>query len=98
MDSGISTVFLSSDPDELCDRLKLLIPEKQAGKIFNIINDETVAIVDNSLKYKCMYKKQHKQLLIKCYLLQKLFLYNYIFSNINIFLNVQILFLTSIKN
>ena len=29
MASGVSTVFLSSDPDGLCDRLKLLQQEKQ---------------------------------------------------------------------
>ena len=28
--SGISTVFLSSDPIELCDRIKLLLQQKQA--------------------------------------------------------------------
>ena len=32
-------------------------------------NDEIVAIVDKSLEYKCIPKKQHKQLLIKCILL-----------------------------
>ena len=33
--SGVSkTIFLSSDPDELCDRLKLLLEEKQAGNNF----------------------------------------------------------------
>ena len=30
--SGISTKFLSSDLDELCHRLKLLLQEKHAGK------------------------------------------------------------------
>ena len=30
--SGVSkTIFLSSDPNELCDRLKLLLQEKHAG-------------------------------------------------------------------
>ena len=34
MASGITkTIFLSSDPNELCDRLKLLLQEKQAGTI-----------------------------------------------------------------
>ena len=28
------TKFLSSNPNELCDRLKLLLQEKQAGKKF----------------------------------------------------------------
>ena len=68
--SGISnTMFLSSDPDELCDRLKLLLQEVQAGNNSDIINDGIVAIVDESLEYKCISKKQHKQILIKCNLL-----------------------------
>ena len=68
--SGISkTIFLSSDPDELCDRLKLLLQEKHAGNNSDIINDEIVAIVDKLLEYKCISKKQHKQILIKCNLL-----------------------------
>ena len=69
--SGVSkTIFLSSDPDELCDGLKLLLQEKQAGNNSDIINDEVVAIIDMLLKYKCITKKQHKQILIKCNLLQ----------------------------
>ena len=70
MASGVSkTIILSSDPNELCDRLKLLLQEKHAGNNSDIINDEIVAIVDKLLKYKCISKKQHKQILIKCNLL-----------------------------
>ena len=64
------TIFLSSDPDELCDRLKLLLQEKDAGNNSDIINDEIVAIVAKLLEYKCTSKKKHKQVLIKCNLLQ----------------------------
>ena len=65
--SGVSkTIFLSSDPDELCDRLELLIQEKQAGNNSDSINEEIVAIVDKLLAYKCITKKQHKQILLKC--------------------------------
>ena len=72
MASGVSkTIILSSDPDKLCNRLKLLLQEKHAGNISDIINDEIVAIVDKLLEYKCISKKQHKQILIKCNLLQK---------------------------
>ena len=68
--SGFSkTIFLSSDPNELCDRLKLLLQEKLAGNNSDIINDEIVAIVDKLLEYKCLSKKEHKQILIKCNLL-----------------------------
>ena len=70
MASGISkTIILSSDPNELCDRLKLLLQEKHAGNNSDIINNEIVAIVDKLLEYKCISKKQHKQILIKCNLL-----------------------------
>ena len=70
--SGVSkTIFLSSNPNELCDRLKLLLlQEKQAGNNSDIVNDEIVIIVDKLLEYKCISKKQHKQILIKCKLLQ----------------------------
>ena len=72
MASGISrTKILSFNPNELCDRLKLLLQEKKekAGNNSDIINDEIVAIVDKFLEYKCISKKQHKQILIKCNLL-----------------------------
>ena len=70
--SGVSkTIFLSSDPNELCDRLKLLLKEKQAGNNSDIINEEIVVIIDKLLEYKCITKKQHKQILIKCNLLNK---------------------------
>ena len=70
MASGISkTIILSSDPNELCDRLRLLLQEKHAGNNSDIFNDEIVAIVDKILEYKCLSKKQHRQTLIKCNLL-----------------------------
>ena len=70
--SGVSkTIFLSSNPNELCDRLKLLLQEKQAGKISDIINGEIVVMIDKLLEYKCISRKQHRQFLIKCNLLQK---------------------------
>ena len=69
--SGLSkTIFLSSDPNELCDRIKFLLEEKHAGNNSDIINDEIVIIVDKLLEYKCISKKQHKQILFKCKLLQ----------------------------
>ena len=60
MASGVpKTKFLSTDLNELCDRLKLLIQEKQAGNNSDIINEEIVAIVDKLLEYKFMCRKQH---------------------------------------
>ena len=68
--SGVSeTILLSSDLVDFCDRIKLLLEENQAGKNSDIINEEIVAIIDKLLEYKCISKKQHKQLLIKCHLL-----------------------------
>ena len=68
--SGITkTIILSSDADELCNRLKLLLQEKHAGNNSDIINQEIVAIVDRLVEYKCISKKQQKQILIKCNLL-----------------------------
>ena len=70
MASGVSNIIiLSSDPDELCDRLRLLLQEKHAGNNSDLINDEIVAIVDKLLEYKCISKKQHQQILFKCNLL-----------------------------
>ena len=70
--SGVSkTIFLSSYPNELCDRLKLLLQEKHAGNNSDIINQEVVAIIDKLLECKCISKKEHKQFLIKCNLLNK---------------------------
>ena len=67
MASGVSnTMFLSSDPDELCERLKLLLQEKQAGNNSDVVIQKFVAIVDKLLEDKCISKKQHKQILIKC--------------------------------
>ena len=65
--SGISnTIFLSSNPDELCDRMKLLLKGKHAGNSSDLFNREIVAIVDKLLEYKCLSKNQHKQILNKC--------------------------------
>ena len=51
--SGVSkTIFLLSDPYELCKRLKLLLLEKQAGNNSDIVNNEVIAIVDKLIEYK----------------------------------------------
>ena len=69
--SGVSkTILLSSNPDELCIRLKLLLQEKHAGNNSDLYNDEIVAIVDKLLEYECISKRQHKQILIECNLLE----------------------------
>ena len=65
MASGVTTIFLSENPYDFCDRLRLLLQEKHGGNNSNILNDKIVAIVDKLLECKCISKKQHKQILIK---------------------------------
>ena len=59
------------DLDELCNRLKLLLQQKQAGNNSDKINQEIVAIVDKLSEYNCISKKQQKQILYKRNLLNK---------------------------
>ena len=69
---GVSNIiFLSSDPNELCNRIKLLLQEKQAEKNSDGNNHEIVAIKDELLEDQCISMKQHKQILNKCNLLYK---------------------------
>ena len=53
----------------LCNRLKFLLQEKQAGNNSDITNDEIVVIFDRLLEYKRISKKQHKQIITKCNLI-----------------------------
>ena len=63
MASGFSkTIILPSDPNELCNRLRLILREKHGGNISILIDEEILAIVDKLLEYKCIFKKQHKQI------------------------------------
>ena len=68
---GFTTVFSSENPDEVCDRLRLLLQEIQAGNNSDLINMEIFVIVDKLLEYKCLTKKQRKQILKKCNLIHK---------------------------
>ena len=60
------TRFLPTDPNELWNRLKLLLQGKQIGKNSIIFDEEINALADKLLEYKCISKKQDKQMLIKC--------------------------------
>ena len=64
--SGISTNVLPENPNELCARLNFLRQEKQAGKTFNINNEEITAIAVKPLEWKYIYTKQRKVLLPQC--------------------------------
>ena len=57
MISGISINFLLSNPNELSNRLKLLLQEKQAGDISEIFNNEIIVIVGKLLENKCISNK-----------------------------------------
>ena len=47
MASGSSkTKFLSCNPNELCNRLTLLLQEKHPGNNSDIINEDIVVIID----------------------------------------------------
>ena len=60
MASGIlNIIILSTDPDEIGNRLKLLLQEKQAGTNSDISNEEIIAIVDKLLEHKSISRKQH---------------------------------------
>ena len=63
--SGLRTIFLSENPNEICDKLRLLLQEKQTGNNSDIINQEIVAIIDKLLEYKCITATQHKKILKK---------------------------------
>ena len=52
--SGVATIFLSENPDELCEKVKLLVEEIQAGNNSDIINEDIIATVDKLLEYKCI--------------------------------------------
>ena len=62
--SELKNFFLSENPSELCDRLKLIKQEKRAGNISDVINQERVAIFDILLEYKCTTPIQHKKIII----------------------------------
>ena len=70
MASGISKAnILSSYPNELCNTSGLVLQEKPARITSDISTQKIVAIVDKLMEYKCMSKREHKQILIKCNLL-----------------------------
>ena len=50
MASGVTTIIKSENPDQLCNKLKLLLQEKHAGNNSDLINKEIVAIVDKLLE------------------------------------------------
>ena len=60
MASEIPIIIVPENPNELCDRLKVLLQEKQSGIKSNIFNEKIVAIVVKLLEYECISEKQHR--------------------------------------
>ena len=56
-----TTNFLTQDPHEFCDRLRLIIQEKQAGNDTTRFDNETVAFLDKFLEYNYFNPVQHKK-------------------------------------
>ena len=54
-------IFLSVNPDEICNRLRLIIQEKRAGNDANRFDSGVIPIVDKLLDYKCITRTQHKK-------------------------------------
>ena len=50
MKSFSKTKILSSNPKELCDRIKLVLQEKKVGNSSDIVNEKIIAIVDKLLE------------------------------------------------
>ena len=63
--SGLQTKCLPENPEELFERLKLLLQAKKAGNNSDKIKEETVMILDKLMKYKWISKKQHEQFFLK---------------------------------
>ena len=59
---GLKTNFFSENPNEVCDRTKLLLQEKRAGNKTNIINEEIFALVDEILENKCITSTQRTKI------------------------------------
>ena len=60
-----NTRWLSSKHNKLCDRLKLLLQEKQAGNNSDKYIEEMIAIVVKLLEHKCISTKQQTLSLVK---------------------------------
>ena len=52
MASGIATIFLAENPNDLCDTINLIIRERQAGIDSTVINEEILAITDKLSDYE----------------------------------------------
>ena len=64
LESGLKrserTTFLSENPNEVCNRLSLIIQE--GGNDSHRFDGEIVAISDKSLEYNCITPTQHRKI------------------------------------
>ena len=68
--SRISTIFLSSDPNELCDRLRLIIQQNQFGNDTNTFDSEIIVKLINYWNTNVLLPNDTKNYLKKFILLQ----------------------------
>ena len=79
--SGLRWIFLSENPNEICNHLMLLPQEKRDVKNSVLNNEEIVTIIDKLIKYKCFTPTQHKK-----------FIKNLIFYNTSLWNNISFSF------
>ena len=65
------TIFLPSDPNELCDILKLVQQKKQNGNNSDLINEEIFVILDKLLKNNAYLRNNLSNFYLNINLLQK---------------------------
>ena len=58
----IQYIFLPSDPDELVDRIKLIVLEKVGGNENPMLSEQIVAIVDKLLEFECITTNQRRKI------------------------------------
>ena len=76
-----NTIFLLSDPNEICDRLNLLLLEKQAGNNSDIINEEITPLPTN------LFQTSYSNETLHSYLVEPLKsqVYHYLLTVDNVF-------------
>ena len=70
------TFFLSGNPIDLCDRLCLIMQEKQPGKDITRFAIEFVATIGILLDYKCITPTQHERIIEKIFLVRDRFVFS----------------------
>ena len=69
------TIFFSEIPNELCDRVYLIIQEKQVGNDTTRFDNEIVSRLDKILEYKRNTPTQHENINKKIFFHKILFFY-----------------------